>query len=383
MKTLRNERQELDAQFDPPISFSVYLARDGGPPTVRTWPTRVTSTFRALRESLSDPEIFEASLLRRRENGKYEKPETLGAYSPAIFRRRTDEEREAGVGVKDKSLVEAAAFLVFDLDAGEPGDAIGEGARIQLSNAGLLAYLHTSFNHTPGSAEAWRGGVATSRSVSASEYERLWEYVNTTYLGSNANRSTRTADRLYFASAHIEGADFVFHHIEGDPLDVDAILAVLPPPTFMSASTGARKAARNTDELPTAYDPFRPSAYAPTALTGDLLATAVGWFEDFCATTPPSLSDGYGDTCLWNASMEARLLQVPPERSTPIMLSVFNARCVPPWEPHIVERKVREAWNRGWTTPYAERRPYELNLRSSQKSGANSESNNNKEAEKQ
>lgn len=90
----------------------------------------------------------------------------------------------------------------------------------------------------------------------------------------------------------------------------------------------------------------------------ELLEWARERFRKICRAKPGAVEGrgGEGDMFPWQLGLEARRLGLPPEESFPIVVSIWNPKCEPPWEtegPHAhdaqrgiawVQRKIEGAW---------------------------------------
>ncbi|HTC68083.1 MAG TPA: AAA family ATPase, partial [Acidothermaceae bacterium] len=160
----------------------------------------------------------------------------LGLWCPATF---------AGDHRK-RANVESVYALGFDVDAAP----VPTEAELRTALAGRACLFHSSSSATP-SAPRWRLLLLLSRPVTATEYDRLWARVASSLpfaVGAEAKDPSRG---WYVPRVPAEG-DFVGVHLDGVPLDVDALLAAAPAPPVSTPSTPQASPAPTTDRRPAA-----------------------------------------------------------------------------------------------------------------------------------
>ena len=137
----------------------------------------------------------------------------ITAWAPAKFKPGST---RASANVSEMSL------LVADADHLTEQELVAD--REQLSSYRYFA--HASHSDRPGD-RCVRFVVACSRPVLASEWVRFWGPAMK-MLGLRADTKCRNPDRLYFDASRPVNADYFFLENEGEPIDVDAVLALEP-----------------------------------------------------------------------------------------------------------------------------------------------------------
>jgi hypothetical protein len=118
--------------------------------------------------------------------------------------------------------VTAVHALTLDIDEAP----IPSRAELESALAGSQAVVHSSSSATK-DAPRWRGVLALSRPVTGDEYRRLWSAV-TGALPFGVGQAAKDPSRAWYAPR--VGSDGYFEHfrIEGEPIDVDEVLAAAP-----------------------------------------------------------------------------------------------------------------------------------------------------------
>lgn len=131
-------------------------------------------------------------------------------WSPATFN-----------GTRANANVVSVGTLVLDFDDGLP---VATAAGIA---SGLAGAWHTSWSHTP-QCPRFRLALALSRVVSPDEYARLWKWASAKFTvgGLAPDPACKDAARPWFLPVRRPG--FASGVLPGSPVDVDAILAVMP-----------------------------------------------------------------------------------------------------------------------------------------------------------
>jgi hypothetical protein len=113
----------------------------------------------------------------------------------------------------------------------EPLDQIAADAvTARLTELGLRCVVHTTHSHLPPLNVSLRVVIAISRPVPAASWEAFWSAA-VAHLGVHVEPSCRNPDRFWYAPSHPPGAQTAWSRVfEGEPLDVDALLAAAEPP---------------------------------------------------------------------------------------------------------------------------------------------------------
>lgn len=98
--------------------------------------------------------------------------------------------------------------------------------------ADVAGVIHTTHSHTDVSPK-YRIVLRVSRDMTADEHARVWVHVRDLAVarGQTLDASTRDPSRLWYVPAHRIGATYSWVELTGAPLDVDAILALVPVET--------------------------------------------------------------------------------------------------------------------------------------------------------
>jgi hypothetical protein len=140
--------------------------------------------------------------------------ERLPLWSPATFK---GDHRARGD-------VEAVYALGFDVDA----TPVPTEAELRAVFEGQACLFHLSSSATT-AAPRWRLFLQLSRPVSASEYDTLWA-VAARVLPFPVGREAKNPDRPWYLPRVPAEGEFVGVVMTGEPLDVDAVLAMAPAP---------------------------------------------------------------------------------------------------------------------------------------------------------
>jgi len=209
-----------------------------------------------------------------------------------------------------KANVKSLCAAVLDYDEGV---TIAEACQTW---GGVFGFLHTTKSHQPGSP-SFRVILPFSREVTPKEYALLWEALyNRTR--RKTDRSTKDPSRFWFlpGSAHPELFESI--DLEGDLLDVDALLASVkleaPPPALPSpvGMLPADRARRYLDAM------------------------------------PPAVAGQHGhDACLKAAEAMVNGFDLGPEAGLALLKERYNARCKPAWSDAELAHKCEEPAG-GW-----------------------------------
>jgi hypothetical protein len=116
-----------------------------------------------------------------------------------------------------------AEWIGFDLD--KPGWSL---CRLDRSLRSVQRVVYTTTQSTP-SHQRWRIILALDRSHTIAEHEAIWRWFQEEMDGELDDK-TKDATRLLYCPASWIGADNLFVGYAGEPLPVDEIVRVAPPP---------------------------------------------------------------------------------------------------------------------------------------------------------
>lgn len=164
-----------------------------------------------------------------------ENKKAIGGWSPAIFRpfcECGDEKCPGERGHRTNENVLEVYALAFDLDKtsdGEPLDqAYADAALQRLDDLSLRYVVHTTHSHAPPGRVSLRVVVAISRPVSGHEWERFWASA-VKHIDIHVEHVCRNLGRFWFLPSSKPGSEGWSRANEGDPLDVNALLAEASP----------------------------------------------------------------------------------------------------------------------------------------------------------
>lgn len=262
--------------------------------------TRVRTTWQAFTERMAHPLIAKDKL-------------TLPGFALATF----EGNRRAKAGVK------SVYCIGFDFD-----DLCVTFE--ELCNAFSAAtVLHTTWSHTSDAPRA-RAFSLLSRPVSAVEYEAIWKFIAATMTaaGQAPDGAAKDASRLWFAPAiHPDTwvADpkrgFSHRSIDGSPIDVDVILASIPP----------------EDRIAPASIPITPTMKKPPT-------TVVDRARKYLASCPVAIAGQNGHhTTFLIAQKLVRGFGLDVSTAFELLVTLWNPSCLPPWPAADLIRKLKQA----------------------------------------
>lgn len=156
----------------------------------------------------------------------------LEGWSPVRFRANQ----------RAKANAEMISALVLDVDKDGP-----DLATLRTYWAGVAGSVHSSHSHDPDgkaggvSARKWRVILRTSRDMTPDEHARVWAIV-ASRTALTLDGATKDPSRFWFVPAHRPEYPYEWAELEGEPLDVDALLTLPVPvaePTPMLAGKSA------------------------------------------------------------------------------------------------------------------------------------------------
>jgi hypothetical protein len=121
------------------------------------------------------------------------------------------------------NIVGFAVWIGFDLD--RPGWTM---YRLDRSLRSVQRVVYTTTQSTPGH-QRWRIILALDRPHTIAEHEAIWRWFQEEMDGELDDK-TKDATRLLYCPASWIGADNLFISYAGEPLPVDEIIKVAPPP---------------------------------------------------------------------------------------------------------------------------------------------------------
>jgi hypothetical protein len=191
----RRERRETGRERDPVLAVTRFPRKDV------PYGERQTIGWRNVLDYVARPRI------------SAKQKEDLTLWSFATFRGNHR-------GAED---VEEVFSLGFDDD--ERPLPWGEASPLWTS-LGVRGILHTTASHRP-DAPRYRVFLLLSRPVSGDEYRLLWRAIERLLeaLGHKVGQAAKDPSRAWFVPAAVHGGEYLFHELNGRPLDVDAVLA--------------------------------------------------------------------------------------------------------------------------------------------------------------
>lgn len=123
---------------------------------------------------------------------------------------------------RNEDVSHMAAWFGGDLD--EPGWDID---RLRCKLVGLTWLAYTTTNSTP-DAMRWRIMTGLDREYPADDHSRVWRYMNSKFDGQLCS-STKNPSRIFYLPASWDGEQPVFECSYGRPIQVDSVLAMVPP----------------------------------------------------------------------------------------------------------------------------------------------------------
>jgi hypothetical protein len=121
------------------------------------------------------------------------------------------------------NVVDCGESIGFDLD--KPGWTL---ARLDRRLRGVRRILYTTTQSVP-AHQRWRIIVALDRRHSIGEHEAIWRWFQDEMDG-DLDDNTKDVTRLFYCPASWIGADNLFASYPGEPLPVDEIIKIVPPP---------------------------------------------------------------------------------------------------------------------------------------------------------
>ncbi len=146
----------------------------------------------------------------------------------ALFREGT---------TRKQANVACVTLLAHDVDHLAPDDVVEIDRLIRAIGVG--AVIHTTWSHrADGAGECLRYYFLLSRDVTLAEWPAFWMATNALLLGGRGDPATKNADRMMFVpSAPTERVEHAWMAaIEGQPIDVDALLADAEDPSSDAAA---------------------------------------------------------------------------------------------------------------------------------------------------
>lgn len=218
-----------------------------------------------------------------------------------------------------KANVEHVYAVGLDLDKRVDWDALLE--RFAANDS----FLHTTWSSTPTEPRA-RVFLRLSRPVTGAEYVRVYQACARTAEagGLEVDRKASDPSRFWFVPSTPPGVAYRWSIGEGEPVDVDWALSVVPAEV--------------------AYVP--PASTPPPRGVGDVLSRAAA-YVDRCE--PAISGSGGSTTTIKLAQALVRGFALNHDEAFCLMWG-WNVRCEPPWKEWEIRKKIRDA-ERGGVMP--------------------------------
>lgn len=266
----------------------------------------------------------------------------VGGWSPAVFaqnHRRLDH-------------VERVTALGIDFDTGALSLE-----RLRELYPDRRVIVHNTRRSTP-RTPWWRVVIAVSREMTKEEHSVVWaaERERLARLGIKIDDATKDASRFwYLPMVPIEG-DYVFESLNGEPLDVDAIV----------------DDARSRTPTPVSTHASEPVQFAPTsrAVPSSLSEPEPAWLARISRSTRERRASAWiekadiaiqgqrgSDDALRVCSAIARGFALGDSPEARRVLGPWNARCEPPWSDRELDHKIADARHHQWGELLRRERP--------------------------
>ena len=255
----------------------------------------------------------------------------VGGWSPAVFagdRRGLDR-------------VEVVTALGLDLDSGAL-------SLEQLRDvfAGRRVILHNTRRSTP-SAQRWRVVVAVSRPMTRDEHAYVWtsERERLARVGIAIDDATKDASRFWYLPVTPLEGDYIVDALDGEPLDVDAIVAAMrscapedaaPRSVAVPALPRLSSVASRTESEP---------AWLERISTSTRKRRAAAWLREADIAIQGQRGS---DEALRVCSAVSRGFALGDSPETREVLGPWNARCEPQWSDRELDHKIAAARHHEW-----------------------------------
>lgn len=217
-----------------------------------------------------------------------------------------------------RSLANVEQVFAVGLDFDEGGFTWEEIAQ---RFAGAASFTHSTWSSTATEPRA-RTFLLLSRPVSVAEYRRVYQGVVDVVQSNSEIRVDRAASdpsRFWFLPSAPPDGEFFYTFGRGKPVNVERILAAIPPPAAPSAP--------------------RP----PSGPVGDVETRAAAYLDQ----CDPAISGSGGHrTTFLTAQRLVRGFSLDEETAFRLMCD-WNLRCEPPWSEYDLRRKIRQAATQG------------------------------------
>jgi len=262
-------------------------------------------SYEAFRDTLRTP-MFTKSTAKER----------VPLYSPSTFK---GDYRNAG-------NFESAQSIGHDFDKQVDIEGLREAM------APFKGFIHSTSNHTSG-APRLRSNVLLSRAVNTEdEFNRVWTWLTSRFeaAGLKVDGQCKDCSRQFYCSHEPKEGTYIYEPFEGGPLDVDAVLAVVPLETVRPRGASTSALARGPEH----------SDYAGR------LACA---YDD--AKTWPVLdgddANGGQDQAFAFSALLMKYYELPFDAARAVF-DTYNKRCVDrsgtpfPWDDGEIDHKLKE-----------------------------------------
>jgi hypothetical protein len=218
-----------------------------------------------------------------------------GGWSPAIF----DPPRRA------KDNVRRVQALVLDHDKDAHWD------RIHTLWASNMGAIYTTKGHTD-EQHRLRVVLPLARAVGAEEYAKIWMWAAARST-CPIDPATKDASRFWYDPSAPAGT-WRGERLTGEPIDPDAILALVEPPKLRAVPP----------------IPARP-------------ADRMGRASKYLARIPGAVSGDAGHLATWNAVAHVMVgFDLTIDETRRLIIDEYNPRCSPPWSERELEHKLKD-----------------------------------------
>lgn len=176
----------------------------------------------------------------------------------------------------------------------------------------------------------YRATVALSRPVTPAEYELLWVGF-TRRMAEKVDQATKDVSRFWYVPCRTETTKWEFWACEGEPVDVDSVVALEREQRAKEQREAEAKARAERERI---------VRLAPEGNRVSVQERAIRYIEKM----EPALSGSHGhDATFAVACVLVKGFSLSRDVALSILASDYNPRCQPPWKGKDLERKVDQA----------------------------------------